>query len=136
MCHFLILNGFKVSLTLKSNHCPFFGSYHGPFIVNTDLLIPFKSRLFRFENLWLHEKNCNIIVSNAWNQSVPGLVAFSLLNKLKIVKGDLKKWNNNYFRNIDVRISMLTKELKNMKGLQKIETSLRKQNLDRNWKNF
>jgi hypothetical protein len=91
------------SPTLFSNHFLILldcGDFHGG------------SRPFKFENMWLKSEGFVDRVKQWWDsylfQCSPG---FILVNKLKALKADLKRWNEDIFGNVDRKKKILLQEL-------------------------
>ena len=76
---------------------------------------------FRFENMWLKDEGFLGRVSSWWEsyhfQRTP---SFSLANKLKMLKLDLKRWNVEEFGNIGLRVQNLWKNLKVLEVLEEV----------------
>ena len=70
-------------------------------------------RPFRFENMWLKFESFVERVKGWW-QSYPshGIPSYVLAQKLKALKGDLKKWNEKCFGNVAVKSHQLLAELR------------------------
>jgi hypothetical protein len=70
-------------------------------------------RPFRFENMWLKSEGFVERVKGWW-QSYPfhGTSSYVLAQKLKALKGDLKKWNEECFGNVAVKSHQLLAELR------------------------
>lgn len=47
-----------------------------------------KERRFRFENLWLGEKECEVVVRNGWNEAS----GMDIMDKLKLCGISLQEW--------------------------------------------
>ena len=66
---------------------------------------------FRFENMWLKDEGFLERVSSWWETYLfQGTPSFSLANKLKMLKLDLKRWNVEEFGNIGLRVQNLWKD--------------------------
>ena len=58
-------------------------------------------KYFKFENLWLKYEGFVDKVKSWWDlYIVEGLLSFVLANKMKSLKFDLKKWNEEVFDDI------------------------------------
>ncbi len=65
---------------------------------------------FRFEAEWVHEENCEAVVSNAWRLSMntgTGRVA----DAVRDVAGDLWDWSRNILGDLEKRIKKVKKDL-------------------------
>ena len=66
---------------------------------------------FKFENMWLKDEGFLEWVSSWWESYLfQGTQSFSLANKLKMLKSDLKRWNVEEFSNIGLRVQNLWKD--------------------------
>ncbi|OMO50337.1 hypothetical protein COLO4_38120 [Corchorus olitorius] len=66
---------------------------HGPIILQTEEVRPFKRRPYMFEAMWLTHPQCKEIVKKAWENHFQGSSSYRLVQKLKAAKGNLIKWN-------------------------------------------
>jgi hypothetical protein len=74
--------------------------------------IPRGRRPFRFENMWLKAEGFLERVRNWWDSyHFFGNASFVLANKLKALKGDLKKWNEAEFGHVTMKKNMLMADL-------------------------
>ena len=75
-------------------------------------------RPFRFENMWLKADGFKERVKEWWNSyTFYGIPGFIMACKLKVVKVDLKKWNEEVFGNVGVKINKLISELVELDAL-------------------
>ena len=59
-------------------------------------------RSFKFENMWLKAEGFVALVKQWWDSCVfQGSLSFVLAHKLKALKLDLKRWNEEVFDNIE-----------------------------------
>ena len=75
-----------------SDHCP---------IIIKAQNIDWGPKPFRFQNVWLTHHGCMELIKSSWLKSM----GMTFLEKLKVMKADLKTWNSQDFGNIDSRIS-------------------------------
>jgi hypothetical protein len=69
-------------------------------------------RPFKFENMWLKVDGFVDMVRQWWSSySFQGAPSFILAQKLKALKADLKKWNEQVFGNVEFRKKALLEEL-------------------------
>ena len=78
------------------------GSDHWPICLewgNTGIFI---KHPFRFENFWLQHKDIRELMKEWWRNCPPtdGSLMYIFQQKLKYVKGRIKKWNKDSFGNI------------------------------------
>ena len=67
---------------------------------------------FKFFNHWLDNDDFNVLVEEKWkNYNVQGFVGFRLLQKMKMLKSDIKLWNGYNSGGIVVNIDSLQKEI-------------------------
>jgi exonuclease III len=77
--------------------------------------IPRGRRPFRFENMWLKAEGFLERVRNWWDSyHFFGNASFVLANKLKALKGDLKKWNEDEFGHVTMKKNMLMADLREL----------------------
>uniref|UniRef100_A0A2N9GE37 Reverse transcriptase domain-containing protein n=1 Tax=Fagus sylvatica TaxID=28930 RepID=A0A2N9GE37_FAGSY len=70
------------------------------------------NRPFRFENMWLKAKGFGELVKRWWDSyQIEGTPSFILAKKLKALKSDLKKWNDEVFGNVAHKRNQLMIEL-------------------------
>jgi SMC interacting uncharacterized protein involved in chromosome segregation len=76
-------------------------------------------KYFKFENMWLKYEGFVDKVKSWWDSySFEGLPSYVLANKLKTLKTDLKKWNEEVFGDIG-RKKKKKKEL--LEGIQEMD---------------
>jgi hypothetical protein len=67
---------------------------------------------FKFENMWLKEEGFVDKVRNWWNSfSFMGSPSFILAKKLRVLKGEIKRWNSEVFGNVGARNKAWAEEL-------------------------
>jgi hypothetical protein len=72
-------------------------------------------RPFRFENMWLKADGFNERVKEWWDSYIfYGTPSYIMACKLKALKVDLKKWNEEVFRNVGVKKNKLMFELEEL----------------------
>lgn len=72
-----------------------------------------KRRPFRFENMWLKAEGFTEKVQSWWDSyQVDGTPSYIFAQKLKALKGDLKKWNETEFGNINLQKKQLQADLR------------------------
>jgi exonuclease III len=70
------------------------------------------NRPFRFENMWLKAEGFGELVQGWWDSyQIEGTPSFILAKKLKALKSDLKKWNDEVFVNVAYKRNQLMTEL-------------------------
>ncbi|KAF9619067.1 hypothetical protein IFM89_005081 [Coptis chinensis] len=89
-------------------------SDHSP-LLGGNLTIPQpKNRPFKFFNMWCTHPTFRDTVPDSWQIPLLGNSIFILMQKLKRLKGVLKKWNKDTFGNIKVKVEDETKKLEHM----------------------
>nr|XP_016476809.1 PREDICTED: uncharacterized protein LOC107798345 [Nicotiana tabacum] len=74
---------------------------------------------FRFENMWLQVSDFEDRVDAWWNgYVVTGTPSFRLASKLKMLKGDIRKWNKEVFGRVEVKIRELINEVGEMERVE------------------
>ncbi|XP_077226476.1 uncharacterized protein LOC143859710 [Tasmannia lanceolata] len=86
-------------------------SDHSPFIVSCFNHQSLGPRPFKFMDMWLADKSLYPIVERAWNHKVKGNPMFSFIQKLKVVKNQIKEWNREVFGRIDIQVPIIRKSL-------------------------
>jgi hypothetical protein len=77
--------------------------------------IPRGRRPFRFENMWLKADGFLERVRNWWGSyQFSGTASYVLANKLKALKGDLKKWNEDEFGHVTMKKNMMMADLREL----------------------
>ncbi|KAF9595957.1 hypothetical protein IFM89_006703 [Coptis chinensis] len=69
---------------------------------------------FKFFNMWCTHPNFKEVVLDSWQTPIMGHSIFILTQKLKRLKGVLKKWNKDTFGNIKFKVEAETKKLEHM----------------------
>jgi hypothetical protein len=114
-----------------SDHCPIILKYDG---------YDWGPKPFRFNNHWLLNKDLPNLVEAEWNSyQVCGWMGFVLKEKLKRLKGALRKWNKEVYGSVDSKIADLMEgiEVLDLKGesggLSEVELLLRKAKFSQLW---
>lgn len=108
-----------------SDHCPIFleskSSYWGP-------------KPFRFINAWMTHPDFKEFVMKAWSgYQIVGWGGYIVKEKLKLLKEDLRQWNNLVFGSIEKKIESLKEKIQELDfindalGLDEIEIIHRKE---------
>ncbi|KAF9606887.1 hypothetical protein IFM89_029486 [Coptis chinensis] len=97
---------YQVSSRICSDHSPLLGG-------NISIPQP-KNKPFKFFNMWCTHPTFRDIVFDSWQQPILGNSIFILTQKLKRLKGVLKKWNKDTFGNIKVKVEAESKKLEQM----------------------
>ena len=67
---------------------------------------------FRFENMWLKEEGFLDLVKQWWTRfRFRGFFSFILVEKLKILKCNLKRWNREVFDNVAIRKNLVISQV-------------------------
>ncbi|KAK5804461.1 hypothetical protein PVK06_032110 [Gossypium arboreum] len=53
----------------------------------------FKYRPNGFDAMWLTDQKCKDIITRTWETRVDGYPTYRLMTKMKVLQGELKKWN-------------------------------------------
>ncbi|KAK6137205.1 hypothetical protein DH2020_029052 [Rehmannia glutinosa] len=69
-------------------------------------------RKFRFENVWLREKECKEIVENGWNKGLEG----NLTGKIEACGADLFKWGEILRNSFHIRIKEAKEKMSEFRG--------------------
>lgn len=74
---------------------------------------------FRFNNCWLEHKDFKAFVEACWgNFHVQGWKTHVFKEKLKLLKGELRKWNKEVFGDADLSIEKIVEEMNILDGWQ------------------
>ena len=98
---FLILDQWEDHFSaITQSALPRLVSYHNPIVLEVGGFSSGKSP-FCFENMWLKIDGFKDLVRSWWNgYSVEGYSSHCIVEKLKALKKDLKKWNNEVVGNV------------------------------------
>ena len=97
---------------------PIAASDHGPIMFDTNKTHSYKKHIFRFQNVWLLDPNCEQIILKAWNQPRRGSLAFQLVEKLKETKKALIDWDKETFAKLNNQIKELESKLVELQDVQ------------------
>jgi hypothetical protein len=76
---------------------------------------------FRFENIWLKAEGCLKRVRNWWGSyQFSGNASFVLANKMKALKGDIKKWNEDEFGHVTMKKNMMMVDLRELDKVEEL----------------
>ena len=82
---------------------------------------PRGKRPFKFENMWLKKEGFGALVKQWWDfYQFQGSPSFIFACKIKALKTDLKKWNEEVFGNIDCNKSKLLNDLRVLDDIQEV----------------
>ena len=78
-------------------------------------------RPFRFENMWLKAEGFLEKVGSWWTSyQVDGSSSYILAKKLKSLKMNLKKWNEEEFGNVSIKKTRLFQELQSLDSIEEV----------------
>ncbi|KAF9618077.1 hypothetical protein IFM89_000028 [Coptis chinensis] len=86
-------------------------SHHSPLLGGNLTISQPKNRPFKFFNMWCTHPTFRDTVFESWQIPHQENSIFILMQKLKRLKGVLKKWNKDTFGNIKVKVEDETKKL-------------------------
>ena len=76
---------------------------------------------FKFENMWLKKEGFGGLVKQWWDSyHFQGSPSFIFAYKIKALKMNLKKWNEEVFGNIDYNKSKLLDDLRVLEDIQEV----------------
>jgi hypothetical protein len=82
---------------------------------------PRGKRPFKFENMWLKKEGFGALVKQWWDSyQFQGSPSFIFASKIKALKLDLKKWNEEVFGNIECNKSKLLDDLKELDAIEEV----------------
>ncbi|KAF9616543.1 hypothetical protein IFM89_030004 [Coptis chinensis] len=97
---------YKVVSRICSDHSPIMGGI---------ISIPRPNNMpFKFFNMWCSHPKFREVVMESWQEPIMGHSLYILTQKLKRLKGVLKKWNKDTFGNIRFKVEEETKRLEQM----------------------
>ncbi|XP_026395781.1 uncharacterized protein LOC113290388 [Papaver somniferum] len=70
--------------------------------------------LYRYFKCWFKDPTCQQIIKDSYKTNLRGSHAFKLVNCLRNVKYEIKKWNTTHYGNIDHKVHSLTDQLRNL----------------------
>ena len=74
---------------------------------------------FRFENMWLNHKSFTSDFAKWWNDLSPtGWEGHKFMSKLKLIKGNLKKWNVEVFGDTRLKKQSLIRRIKELDAME------------------
>jgi hypothetical protein len=80
---------------------------------------PRGKRPFKFENMWLKKEGFGALVKQWWDSyQFQGSPSFIFACKIKALKMDLKKWNEEVFGNIECSKSKLLDDLRELDAIE------------------
>lgn len=89
---------------------------------------------FRFINSWMSHPHFKEVVTRSWNEGgIEGWGSYVFKGKLKRLKEELKRWNNDHFKNVDNNISLLREKIQRLdekddiSGLSEEEAAIRRE---------
>jgi hypothetical protein len=78
-------------------------------------------RPFKFENMWIKKEGFGALVKQWWDcYHFQGSPSFIVACKIKALKMDLKKWNEEVFGNIDSNKSKLLDDLRELDAIEEV----------------
>lgn len=86
-------------------------SDHSPIVVSVLKHSALGKKTFKFFNMWASHPDFLPLVSDVWGTTVYGTSQFTLCQKLKFLKGELKSLDNLHFSHITSRVRAVTTEL-------------------------
>jgi hypothetical protein len=114
-----------------SDHCPLLLKYNG---------YGWGPKPFRFNNHWVNNNTFKKVVEEAWaSYEVNGWMGYVMKEKMKLLKGALRKWNKEVYGCMESKIENLTEaievlELKGERdGLSELELVERKNKFNHLW---
>ena len=100
----------EMEVRVVSDHCPIILDSNPPSWGPTP---------FRFENMWLNHKSFSSFFGKWWEETVTsGWEGYKFLSKLKIIKGKVKKWNEEVFGDMRLQKQSMLRRIKELDGLE------------------
>ncbi|KAL9680621.1 hypothetical protein QQ045_018505 [Rhodiola kirilowii] len=95
------------------------------FIPITRKRSPTKTKLFRFEPMWMRHGDYSELIKKWWAEGSSS--GGSLVDKLIKCKEELTRWNSKTFGNVSKRISELKKSIEGLKNQFRSRESIEKE---------
>ncbi|OMO84786.1 hypothetical protein COLO4_21845 [Corchorus olitorius] len=115
-----------IKLTRSWGFQNYVASDHSPLLLQFDKQDGFRRRPYRFEMMWSTNERCEEVIKESWNQEVVGSDAYRLVQKIKITRDELKRWNKTEFGNIFQRKQALEKELEEIQtNIERAENQMK-----------
>jgi hypothetical protein len=103
---------------VSQKRLPRIGSDHFPLLLDS-VNGPRGKRPFKFENMWLKKEGFGALVKQWWDSyQFQGSPSFIFACKIKALKLDLKKWNEEVFGNIECNKSKLLDDLRELDAIE------------------
>ncbi|XP_026430516.1 uncharacterized protein LOC113327552 [Papaver somniferum] len=95
----------------KLFHIDAIGSDHLPILLVTNSNVYQGKKPYRYFKCWFKDPTCQQNIKDAYKTNLRGSHAFKMVNCLRNVKYELRKWNKNHYGNIDQKVHSLTNQL-------------------------
>ncbi|KAL0290340.1 UNVERIFIED_CONTAM: hypothetical protein Sangu_2578200 [Sesamum angustifolium] len=92
-------------------HLPAIASDHCPLLLVTHPNNSNRPRPFFFEEMWCRDFSCESVIADTWISTVAGTLSAKMHNLLRILRGELRKWNRKTFGWCQDRISMIKQKI-------------------------
>ena len=102
-------------------------SNHSPIVLNTDGEQGQGKKPFKFVEAWTKDETSLFVVENAWKKGFNGNPIFKVCKKIKEMKEDLRRWNRDWFRNIQTKIKEKCDRLDQIQKEEPISENLEKE---------
>lgn len=79
-------------------------SYHSPIVLFIEGEQGYAKKPFKFEEAWTRDETSFFVVEKAWRSDVSGTPLFKLCRRVKETKKEFRRWNKEWFGNIQKRI--------------------------------
>ena len=79
-------------------------SDHSPLIIFVPVNVIHRKKPFRFYNMWCSHPQFKQIVASVWRTPISGCAMYKVVQKLKLLKADLKLLNKREFSDIVNRV--------------------------------
>ncbi|KAL9678244.1 hypothetical protein QQ045_016086 [Rhodiola kirilowii] len=101
-------------------------SDHAPLIIRWIMHRKYsRKRLFRFEPMWLRHRDFGDFIKDAWEANAGNTQ--NLTNCLQSCAGDLKKWNDQHYGDVNRKIKHLQMELSKVQEEERTGVSIEKE---------
>lgn len=104
-------------------HLPAVQSDHNPILLETNVNMRRRGKIFRFEAAWTREASCQDVIQEAWVSKWQGNPSFQLCRKMQRTREGLTKWKKEVFGFSSTRVKELMDQLNRVQGLDPSESN-------------
>ena len=102
-------------------------SDHSPIILHTEGEQRQIRRPFKFEEAWTRDETSFFVVEKAWKKILNGTPMFKVCKKIKETKDEFRRWNREWFGNIQTKIREKWNQLEQIQKEEPTQENLEKE---------